>query len=207
MRALVLLSALSLVGCAHQQVRDDRPIDGAGGGVGLDAPAVATRVMLAGGMGVGGLKSINGGPNEHAGQDMLAKSITLSAASGANAVGVTTDNARIDLGTGGSDYLYSNGSTINTPGVIVATNGYSTSSAYQIGGGNVLTASLMRIATPAALPTCSSSTLGQFSHDSTGGSGAVYTKICVCRFDGTTYKWFNAFNPSVTTGTTTTCPN
>lgn len=36
--------------------------------------------------------------------------------------------------------------------------------------------------------------------------GGLYTRVCLCRFDGTTYKWFNVFDPSDTSGNTTTCP-
>jgi hypothetical protein len=112
MRALVLVSLATLVGCAATPTRDthvadylgthpiqvvdsrdDAPEDtGSGGGIGLNPEQMAVKTMLAGGMGVGGLKSISGGPNEHSGQDMTAKSITLSQASGvALYAGSTTD--------------------------------------------------------------------------------------------------------------------
>lgn len=109
MRPFILAVCLALSACAHQQVRDDTP--GSGGGISLSTSAVA-QAALAQGMGMGGLRSINGGPREHVSQDMLAKSLTLSAASGANAVGISTNGARVDFGAGASDHCISNGTFI-----------------------------------------------------------------------------------------------
>lgn len=66
--------------------------------------------------------------------------------------------------------------------------------------------------TPMTLQTCtqssnSSGNVPEGTVNVVAGAAAVYTKVCVCRYDGTTAKWFNAFNPTATTGTTTTCPN
>lgn len=121
MRALPLVLTLLLIGCAHKQVRDDAP--GSGGGIGLDVARQTAVSMAMGGLGTPGLQTSNGGPNEHSSQDMTAKSITLSAATGANAVGVTTNGARIDFGAGASDHGSSDGTTVTFAGPIAVGGG------------------------------------------------------------------------------------
>lgn len=58
------------------------------------------------------------------------------------------------------------------------------------------------------LPTCGDNSPATESEQGTlftvAGSAGTYTKVCVCEFDGTTYRWSNI--KSGTAGTTTTCP-
>lgn len=66
----------------------------------------------------------------------------------------------------------------------------------------------LRVAAKSSVPTCGNGTssVREGTELRIAGSGGTYTKDCVCRYDGTTYKWFNRFLPADTSGTTTTCP-
>lgn len=59
-------------------------------------------------------------------------------------------------------------------------------------------------ASDGALKLCSSGEEGLLS--TVGGSGGALTKYCICTWDGTNAKWLNLLNPSVRTGTTSSCP-
>lgn len=64
-------------------------------------------------------------------QDIAAKSITLSQASGSDAVKVSTNGARIHFGAGASDYASSDGTTVTFAGPIAATGNTNTTGFFQ----------------------------------------------------------------------------
>jgi hypothetical protein len=228
-KPLVLVLALSLVGCATQKVpiysvdeylatrpievqrhepapvvRDDAPEDTGSGGGWATLPPLQLQIFGQSGPIVTGSTSTPAYAST-----ISATSITLSAASGANGVSLSTNGARADFGSGASDYLNSDGTKIITPGNFQALGLLASdpNSSIYINGIQVAASTFWQWSAAGSLATCASGVEGRIQRDSTGGTGAVYTKLCACRFDGTTYKWFNMFNPSVTTGTTTTCPN
>lgn len=98
----------------------------------LIALAAAAQGAAAGGEGAVYVPSAS----EHSAHDVLGKSISLSAASGANAVGVAVNGARIDFGAGASDYASSNGTnvTFQAPAVTMAGD-VSVNGASTFGGG------------------------------------------------------------------------
>jgi hypothetical protein len=142
---------------------------------------------------------------------VTASGFVSTAASGANAVSVSTNGARVDFGAGASDYASSNGTTITFAGA-VTTGIFNASSVATTGAA---AAAHYRIIGASALETCVAGAEGRFRWvTGTGGtSGGGMTKICLCQSDGAgspTYAWQRINDPSLTLaasiGTTTTCP-
>lgn len=83
--------------------------------------------------------------------------VSLSTGSGSNAVVLTTNGARVDLGTGSNDYLNSDGTDITTPGSVEFTGTAPASQVQMTGDGlfrilnSGITASTASLTTPAFL--------------------------------------------------------
>lgn len=117
----------------------------------------------------------------------VSGTLECTALSGTNCIGNVTNGAMFDLGTGGNDYLTSNGSTISTPGSITATGGFvgnaSTATALNstgttsqfwrgdntwavtapIGASYVTTSADANLTAEVVLPTCSAGTVLTFN--------------------------------------------
>ncbi len=97
------------------------------------------------GIGLGGVQQLGGGTviADLIGQDIVAKSISLSQASGSNAVLLQTAGARLKFSSGGTtDYFSGDGSTIITAaGGLGAGVGFQFGGAYVLNGGNGSTGS------------------------------------------------------------------
>jgi hypothetical protein len=148
--------------------------------------------------------SLQGGPTTAV--SVSATSFSSSQASGSNAIAVTTNGARVDLGTGASDHLTSDGTSISTAGSFTA--GANLFSA----NGIISTPIALRVSANTALPTCDASNEGRLYRKGGGGSGGVRTSLCLCTNDGagtaaTNYDWINIrLDAASQVGTETTCP-
>ena len=141
----------------------------------------------------------------------FSRTLDLSTASGSNAISLSTNGARVDLGTGANDYLYSDGTGIQTPGQItVVGRSYFRGYLGNDSSGQPLftdDAEGFQLASTAALPTCAASLEGTFKRDgTTGAASTARTRVCLCTSDGAAspaYAWVNAVSGTV--GTATTC--
>lgn len=142
----------------------------------------------------------------------IAPLFESTAASGSNGFALTTNGARLDLGTGANDYLYSDGTQVIAQGsVIVSGNLHVRANILNdVGGVNpveVNDADGFRLSSTAALPTCSVSLEGTFKRDgTTGAASTARTRMCWCTSDGAAspaYAWVNSISGTV--GTATTC--
>jgi hypothetical protein len=130
---------------------------------------------------------------------LRAPSYTSTASSGTNGFACASNGCRVDLGTGANDYLYSDGTSILTPGAMYASGTISGASAQ---------ANSVRLTNATALPTCNS-TYERYLYvaASTGGTGTLArTRLCLCTSDGAAspaFVWQNVV--SGTLGTATTC--
>jgi hypothetical protein len=170
------------------------------GGVTSTGAVTATGLTVNGASTLKGATVLDGGVT-------ATQTVTSQVASGSNAVSFTTNGARLDLGTGASDYLSSDGSGVTAAGQfnvtgIVVLNGAMSATAGSVtidnNGG-------FRIATK-SLPTCGDNTggtVGEGTISMVAGAGAVYTKPCICSYNGTTRAWRHMISGTV--GNTTTC--
>jgi hypothetical protein len=129
---------------------------------------------------------------------------TSTAGSGANAFAVATNGARIDFGSGASDYASSDGTTVAFAGPI--------STPGNVSAFRVTVSGQIIFSTTTALGTCGSGLEGWIYRNAGGTSGAR-TKLCLCTSDGAgtpAYAWKNITtvfaSEAASIGTTTTCP-
>ncbi|MBK9519382.1 MAG: hypothetical protein IPO09_18990 [Anaeromyxobacter sp.] len=130
----------------------------------------------------------------------LGRTFTSSAPSGSNGFACRTSGCRLDLGTGASDYLTSDGANIVTPAILVVGTAQPTQS--------WLGPAQFRLGTTMALATCVSALEGvMYRQSGTGGTNTLaQTRFCVCVSDGAAspvYSWRNLI--SGTAGNSTTC--
>lgn len=160
---------------------------------------------------------------DHVGQALVALSYSSSAASGAVALGLQNQGARIEFGAAGLfDYLSSNSSgeieVGGGQGSLKAGKITASNQPFDASGNGYLTngfglyplklddADGYRFVPKSTLPTCGSGQFGEGTLFPVAGTGGTTTKACFCTSDGTTFKWRNLLNPSDTSGTTTACP-
>jgi hypothetical protein len=136
----------------------------------------------------------------------LSGALASSASSGANAISVETNGARIDFGAGASDYASSDGTTVTFAGPIASSSSVSAT------GFSVGSAGNVQFTSPTDLSsvTCTAARAGQIRMDAAASGASERTRLCLCTHDGAgtaagDYDWVNL--KAGTVGTESTCPN
>lgn len=183
---------------------------GVGGNLSVGGALTSAGQTLNGNLTVNGDAGVVGG-------GYYGSTITSNVASGSNAIALTTNGARIDLGTGTKDYLTSDGFAITLGGTVNISGGGLNvlSNNIDITGAGYITnssaGSALKLSdadgvliAPLALPTCDAAHEGALM--SIAATGGTRTKLCLCTSDGggtPAYAWQNLASAAL--GNTTTC--
>jgi hypothetical protein len=127
--------------------------------------------------------------------NFIGRTFTSNAPTGVNGFACKVNGCRVDLGTGASDYLQSDGAVVYTPTAFRAIAGLRSST-------------WLYWDTATNYGTCSAAVEGlAYRQSGTGGTGTLQTtRLCVCVSDGAAspaYTWRNIITG--TAGTSTVC--